>query len=221
MILTNAISVDYLTLIDSENIDLVACNGTTALHTACYFGHLTIVKLLIQKALKKSINVFTLNDRSQTILHSACLKIRDWTRVHSQRKIVEFILLMSYCSDVTLDLDHQDHDGKTALHYACSHGDTQVVKVLFEAVKEGRIDATICDHDNRTILHSWSLGYGAGAGSDFTLNLILREYRILGLDIKHCDNFGRTALDYVNIMEFKELLQKEYSKLDAKKPKLG
>ena len=43
----------------------------------------------------------------------------------------------------------------------------------------------------------------------------------MGLDIKHRDNFGRTALDYVNDVELEELLQKEYSKLDAKKPKLG
>ena len=111
---------------------------------------------------------------------------------------------------------------------------SEPVKELLKAAKEQKIDATILDHDGRTILHSWALGRERvdldGEVSETTLSLILDDYKTLGLDIKHRDNEGKTSLDYVQDQldegydHEAPLLEEEYSKLeaenDAKKPKL-
>ena len=100
-----------------------------------------------------------------------------------------------------------------------------LVKELLNAAKEQKIDATILDHDGRTILHSWALGRERvdhdGKVSETTLRLILDDYKTLGLDIKHCDNEGKTALDYVQDRvdegydHESPLLEEEYSKLES------
>ena len=112
---------------------------------------------------------------------------------------------------------------------------SEPVEELLDAAKEQKIDATILDHNGRTILHSWALGRGYVDHidcevSDTILSLILDNYKTLGLDIKHRDNEGKTALDYVQDRvdegydHESPLLEEEYSKLeaenDAKKPKL-
>ena len=109
---------------------------------------------------------------------------------------------------------------------------SEPVEELLNAAKEQKIDVTILDHDGRTILHSWALGREQvdhdGEVSDTTLSLILDDYKTLGLDIKHHDNEGKTALDYVKDQEGEgyeaPLLEEEYSKLEvensAKMPKL-
>ncbi len=58
------------------------------------------------------------------------------------------------------DKDEADHEGRTALHFACGYGEIQCVKVLLEA----GADVNIIDHNKNTALH-----YAAGAHSLLTL----------------------------------------------------
>ena len=119
------------------------------------------------------------------------------------------------------------------MHHACYHSLSEAVEVLLEAAKENGIDATILDNGNRTILHSWSLGhervddeFDDGIVSHTTLNLIIKSYKELGLDIQHQDNQGKSALDYIkdeieegsDWEELKSILEEAYSKIDDSEP---
>ena len=226
----NAEVVKFLIECERIDYDLTSTNheGDNALHIACYDGHSDVVKLLIETALQREIDLFTLNGKSQTILHSACQKdIDNWSCETTEETVK---ILLEHSTDMNLDLNHQDHLGRTALHHACYHSLSEAVEVLLGAAKEKGIDATISDIDNRTILHSWSLGHERvdhdGTVSQTTLNLILESYKELGLDIQHQDNHGKTALDYIkdeieegsDWEELKSILEEAYSKIDDSEP---
>ena len=123
--------------------------------------------------------------------------------------------------DLNLDLNHQDFLGRTALHYACYHSLSKAVEALLL-----RADATVLDHENATILHSWSLGHdkvylSGHPGEEHwirTLMLILDNYKSVGLDIQHKDSQGETALDYLQQRRRRkwlfQLLKDEYLKIE-------
>lgn len=52
------------------------------------------------------------------------------------------------------DKDEADHEGRTALHFACGYGEIQCVEVLLKAAA----DVNLIDHNKNTALH-----YAAGA----------------------------------------------------------
>ena len=78
------------------------------------------------------------------------------------------------------------------MHHACYHSLSEAVEVLLGAEKG--IDATILDIDNRTILHSWSLGHERvdhdGIVSDTTLILILESYKWKFVFLKYELRYG-------------------------------
>ena len=107
----------------------------TALHMACYYENLEILKLLIND---KRININKETGDNYTILHIACLK--------GNVEIIKFLL-----KNNKLDLNKKNYYGFTSLHYACMYNRINIIKIFFAS---GRyIDLNIKDAFQRTILN--------------------------------------------------------------------
>jgi ankyrin repeat protein len=118
-------------------------SGMTSLAVACHEGHMTIVKrMLIDSTSSCDINTAT-GDKSNTALHDII-----WhtpfipLHVSCYRSDTAAVVDMVYESDVNI----QDFDGKTAMHYACMNGHCDIVKVLLSVFA----DTDITDDDGYT-----------------------------------------------------------------------
>lgn len=107
--------------------------GRSLLHIACSFGHIEIVKLLIEKG--ANFNAAD-DDNSDTPLHIAC--------GHGYTEIVKLLI------EEGVDLEVTNYDkGFTPLHVACRHRHTEIVKLLIEKAT----DLGITDDYGFTPLH--------------------------------------------------------------------
>ncbi|VDI56057.1 26S proteasome non-ATPase regulatory subunit 10 [Mytilus galloprovincialis] len=94
-------------------------DGRSALHAACFDGHVEIVKLLIDVGM----NVNFTSKSGFTPLSQAC-----W---EGHYKIVKFLLeLNSKTLNGRVDTTKRDSDGWSPLHGACFRGHAEVVKLL-------------------------------------------------------------------------------------------
>lgn len=103
-------------------------DGRTSLHEAASYGHLEVLKLLLDA----KAEVATQDNYGRTALHRAAWK------GHSE--VVKLLL------DAKADVNTPDNDGWTALHQAAWNGHSGVVKLLLEA----KIDVTMHDNDGWT-----------------------------------------------------------------------
>ena len=140
-------------LIESgADVNQINENGQTPLHAACFFDSLKIVRLLLKKGAKKTINVQ--NKNGLTPLHWACeknnLKTTELLLKNGATKSVDtpennygmtplFLacnknnlkmatLLLQYGANV----NHVNVNGETLLFLACYHSNLEVVKLLLK-----------------------------------------------------------------------------------------
>ena len=111
-----------------ENCDLNIQNGTSnsPLHIACYWKSLDIIKLLevkcntkISNKKGKSAHDIPLNDNGDLLLHVAC----QWGDVD----IVRYLAIDEKC-----DINLQNVDMNTPLHFACYQKSLPIIKLLLE-----------------------------------------------------------------------------------------
>ena len=101
------------------------------------------------------------------------------------------------------DLKKIDHYVGTAFRFACRSGSTKVVELIIRSSKDHGIDLNKLDHNGTTAFQ-----YACGWGRLEVAKVILQNHRF-GIDIKHQDNHGKTALDYVQ-----ERLRKRRNRYD-------
>ena len=118
-------------------VDNRNCQGLTALHNACMYGHARMVKLVASKALGDKDEKAFVDDSGNTLLHIAAL--------HGQYEIAKF-LIADYSNHCPID--HKNYRGQTALHCACIGGHTRVAKFLVA----NKADITVRDEDGDTPL---------------------------------------------------------------------
>ena len=116
-------------LIMDENCDLNIQNGTSnsPLHIACYWKSLDIIKLLLEVKCNtkisnkkgKSAHDIPLNDNGDLLLHVAC----QWGDVD----IVRYLAIDEKC-----DINLQNVDMNTPLHFACYQKSLPIIKLLLE-----------------------------------------------------------------------------------------
>jgi len=94
-------------------IDAKDSQGRTALHEACRYGHLDIVKFLKEKGAKTDVTTVD----GTTSLHLAALNGHD--------EVVEYLV-----SEVKLDIDARDKYGDTSLMAASGNDKVSTVKLL-------------------------------------------------------------------------------------------
>jgi len=141
--------------------------GNTALMEACEYGHLEIVKLLIEKGADVNLD----NNFGITALMYASKK--------GYLKIIELLLKND------ADINYQDNYGKnsayTALIYACKEGQLETVKLL---LKKG---ANINEKD---VSNETALLIACSSGHLEIVKLLLKN----GADMNQVDKFGFNSL---------------------------
>ncbi|VDI47760.1 blast:Ankyrin-1 [Mytilus galloprovincialis] len=152
--------------------------GWSALHAACYKGHIEVVKLLIDVG----INPNDTTDSGSTPLHKACQK--------GHYETVKFLLdLNGQEFNSRVDTTIKDKGGRSALHLACQNGHKEVIKLLID------VGMNINDTTNSgsTPLHHASFG-GQYETVKFLLDLNGQEFNSR-VDTTIKDNKGWSALD--------------------------
>ena len=76
------------------------------------------------------------------------------------------MFLTSGCCDADFDVNEQDGQGRSALHFACGYGEVSVVKELLSH----KANVTCLDSDKNTPLH-----YAAGYGETECVKLLLEQ----------------------------------------------
>jgi len=105
-------------------VDLNATDSKrwSALHWACYNGHLNVIKLLLAHPVEVPLDLNAASHTGETALHVA-----SW---YGYVDVVQ--ALLNYPRHQAVDVNSTAIDGKTPLHYAASAGYNAVVKVLLE-----------------------------------------------------------------------------------------
>jgi len=112
-----------------NEVDIPSGDGTTPLHLACYGGHLSTVKHLIQV---HKANVFTTNEWNCSVAHWTAMSLG----LAGKDAVIE---LCNYLYDVCgVDFGMYQKQGHTALHKAASRKNKHVIEWL----------ATKFDNDN-------------------------------------------------------------------------
>lgn len=106
----------------------------TALHFACTYGRIEMVRLLIHV---KGVNLFTLNEEFYTLLHAAA----------AGSKPAEILRILVDLNK--LDLNAQDVTGWTPLHHASEKESDDALKILLDA----GADCNLQDENGCSALH--------------------------------------------------------------------
>ena len=105
--------------------------GNTRLHTACGFGHLDVVKYLINE---QGVDPSCTNNNGSTPLHFA-----------KSVEVAKFLVEEKHC-----DANRRNKHGNTLLHTACDFGHLDVVKYL---INEQGVDPSCTNNNGSTPLH--------------------------------------------------------------------
>jgi ankyrin repeat protein len=178
-------------------------NGATPIGMACNRGHINIVKELlkhpqlkinlaeenplfdacnygdselVEELLKhKKVKVNQADLNGATPLHHACM--------YGRSKIVELIVN----SDRLQTINQVDKAGYTPLHIACDNRNTNVVKALLNSNRIRKLNAET--NSGKTPL---MLACDAAKTNKSLIQILLQK----GVNIKHKNRFGMSALDY-------------------------
>lgn len=169
------------------------------LHEACARGKLSLVRYLIEKR-HLNVNAIDTCGHRVTPLHMACRE--------GQESIVRYLLSLR-CTEreghhgekkkktnertILVDVNAQDRDGYTALHYASINGHLSIVHCLLEA-DPTYINVNLTDNQNRTALHR-AIEHNR---STVAHDLIMKAPSI---DINIQNNHGWTPLHYASYQE--------------------
>lgn len=145
-------------LIENEHVDPHSCRDTlgyygTPLHWASYWGHLDIVRLLVEE---QKCDLMSMNNGDRTPLHRAAIQGR--------LDIVQYLIKEGGCDPMC-----RGGKGRTPLHDACQEGRIGVVKYL---VEEAKVDASCRDDNDITPLHIASM-----CGKLAVVKLLVEKYQ--------------------------------------------
>ena len=124
-------------------------------------------------------------------------------------------LIIQNSKEFGIDLNAENRNGNTALHWACSNGKTETAQFIIEHSKEFGIDLNAKNNSGSTALHDACI-----YGRTETVQMILKNWKEFGIDIKAQNNDGQTALDLIKnrdgekYNQIKKMLEKEYSQID-------
>jgi len=114
-----------------NEVDIPSGDGTTPLHLACYGGHLTTVKHLIQV---HNANVFITNEWDCSVAHWTAMSLG----LAGKEQVIE---LCNYLHDVCgVDFGMYQKQGHTALHKAASRKNKHVIEWLATKFNENSSD---------------------------------------------------------------------------------
>ncbi|RDD37644.1 Inversin [Trichoplax sp. H2] len=146
-------------------IDVADVDGRTALHWAAHQGNYRSLKLLINKG----ANIMAQDNEGRTPVFQATS--------HQNTKSLSFMIKKLGKPE----LNHQDCDQMTALHWCASYGKLDNTKILLKA----GASTVIHDNEGKTPLH-WTAN-----NSDSSVAKALIDF---GADINDIDSEGRTTL---------------------------
>lgn len=118
---------DYSTinyLINTKKINInKKIRNTTALHIACELKNYVLIKFLLENLANPNVKI----NFSYTPLHILCKKLWYNDTINYSEYINSIIyILYKYGAN----LNSQDFNGQTALHFACSHGKLKIIRRL-------------------------------------------------------------------------------------------
>ncbi len=138
--------------------------GQTPLHRVAIMGHDVVIRLL----LNAEADIEAKEDRADmvaTALQSACM-------FHGNMGAKKLLL------ETNADVNYQEVNGKTALHWGVGYDQVEVPKLLLEA----GADVTIRDADGKTVLH-----FAVAGMESPQINKLLLKY---GADINAKSSYG-------------------------------
>jgi len=154
----------------------------TPLHLACKLGNQDVVKLLMEFAVEKKINVNARERFGLTPFHILC----------EESNIDLVLLFLDLSEEIGLDFNSKDIDGMTPIHIACEQGTTEVIQILLDK----DIDFNIVDHYGRTPFH-----VACKDGRIDAIKLLLEYVDIKNLDVNATSINGSTALHLATTSE--------------------
>ena len=158
---------------ETNDIDLLDALGWTALFHSCTTGHIHCARAL----LSYGANPKVLDLRGQTILHAVAESLRGPASI-SESEFMSELIDAGY-----IDVNMQDHSGRTALHIAASMSDWELIYFLLQRGADINVKESV---KGQTPLH-----IAASLGSPHRLILLLHETSV---DVNLQDNEGDTAL---------------------------
>ena len=158
--------------IDPRTVRDCTQRNYTPLHWAAVFGHIDIVKFLVEEM---NCDVECRDDSRNTPLHRAALAGR--------LNVLQYFIEKRQC-----DPSFRGYDGRTSLHHACDQGQVNVVKYL---VDNKMVDPSGIARRNVTPLH-----LAAFTGKLLVVKVLVEDYLC---DPSVRDNVKRTPEDYARI----------------------
>jgi len=132
-----------------NEVDIPSGDGTTPLHLACYGGHLSTVKHLIQV---HKANVFITNEWNCSVAHWTAMSLG----LAGKDTVIE---LCNYLYDVCgVDFGMYQKQGHTALHKAASRKNKHVIEWLATKFNENSSDTDKNDEEEEKKKKSSSIG---------------------------------------------------------------
>lgn len=158
-------------------------SGRSLIHLSCYKGHLELAQLLCQSHNDLNINVRERHNDITPIMYAAR---------EGHDHIIEYLVLTAEQTEAPkclqeLDLNAQDRDGYTALHYACINKHVHTVQVLSS---QNECNVNLKDSQQRTPLHR------AVECLQFALVKVLLERKDIDVNVQN--HHGWTPLHYAS-----------------------
>ncbi|MDM5316166.1 ankyrin repeat domain-containing protein [Fictibacillus sp. b24] len=123
-------------LLKKGNVQIDALNdGWSPLHLAAHFGHIDIVRLLLEQG--ADVHVKSGNNMANTPLHAAAANMKN------RQEMIG--LLLSHGADI----NEQQSGGWTILHQAAQHNDPEMISYFIER----GADPFLVKGDGKTALH--------------------------------------------------------------------
>ena len=139
-------------LLNKEGIDLNArARSDTAFQIACENGHHQVVRLFLDNALEKGIDLNAQSNFGRNAMHHACMcRWDEFPEVQGNRQKKVFQVLFDHPMTHFMDINAVDNQGVTPFHMACKTGLLQVVELFLDNVLERNIDIHTMNNFGKT-----------------------------------------------------------------------